>query len=104
MTVPDAPIDPDSQLLDRALPAIAQLEGSLAGEREASRLALRSADLLKSFADLGYAIAEEREQFDAVNLITHRAWASEEFHSRIFSWLLEPSAHHRQSGHFIAAC
>ena len=103
MTVQDAQIDPDSQLLDRALPAIARLEGSLAGEREASRLALRSADLLKSFADLSRALAEEREQLDALDLIAPRAWAAEELHSRIISWLLDPSSHHRQAGHFIAA-
>ena len=103
MTVQDAQIDPDSQLLDRALPAIAQLEGSLAGEREASRLALHSADLLKSFADLSRAFAEEREQLDALDLIAPRAWAAEELHSRIISWLLDPSSHHRQAGHFIAA-
>ena len=103
MTVQDAQIDPDSQLLDRAMPAIAQLEGSLAGEREASRLSLHSADLLDSFADLSRALAEERGQLDALDLIAPRAWAAEELHSRIISWLLEPSAHHRQSGHFIAA-
>ena len=103
MTVRDAPIYPNDPLLDRAVPAIVELESSLTGEREASRLALQSPDLLKFFADLRHAIAEEREQFDAVDLITPRAWASEEFHSRVISWLLEPSAHHRQSGHFIAA-
>ena len=103
MTVHDAQIDPDSQLLDRALPAIAQLEGSLAGEREACRLALHSADLLKSFADISHAIAEESLQLDALDLIAPRAWAAEELHSRMISWLLDPSSHHRQAGHFIAA-
>ena len=29
--------------------------------------------------------------------------AAEKLHSRIISWLLNPSAHHRQAGHFIAA-
>ena len=58
---------------------------------------------MDSFADLSRAIAEERGQLDALDLIEPRAWAAEELHSRIISWLLEPSAHHRQSGHFIAA-
>ena len=99
----DAQNHPDDHLLDRALPAIAELESSLADERAAERLALHSPDLLKSFADLGHAIAEERGRFDAVDLITPRVWASEAFHSRVFSWLFEPAAHHRQYGHFIAA-
>ena len=103
MTIQDAQTDPDSQLLDRALPAIARLEGSLAGEREASRLALHSANLLDALTNLGDAIAEEREQLDAVDLIAPRMWRAEEFHSRIISWLLDPSAQHGQAGHFIAA-
>ena len=37
MPVQDAETDPTSQLLSRALPEIAQLETSLANEREASR-------------------------------------------------------------------
>ena len=103
MTVQDAETDPDSQLLDRALPAIAQLETSLANEREASRSAIHSANLLDTLTNLGHAIAEETEQLDALDLIAPGMWAAEEFHSRIISWLLDPSAHHRQAGHFIAA-
>ena len=103
MTVQDAQIDPNGQLLDWALPAIAELEASLAGERETSRLALHSPDLLKSLADIRHVIAEEREQLDALDLIAPRRWAAEELHSRIISWLLDPSAHHRQAGHFIVA-
>ncbi len=103
MTVQDAQADPNSQLLDRALPAIAQMEESLAGEREASRLALHSANLLDFLTNLSHTIAEEREQLDALDLIAPRGWAAEEFHSRIIRWLLDPSAHHRQAGHFIAA-
>ncbi len=103
MTIPDAKIDPHDQLLNRALPAIAQLETSLTDEREASRLAFHSPDLLKSLTDLSHAIVEERDQLDALDLIAPRQWAAEELHSRIISWLLEPSAHHRQASHFIAA-
>ena len=103
MTITDDNIDPHDQLLNRALPAIAQLETSLTDEREASRLALHSPDLLKSFTDLSHAIVEERDQLDALDLIAPRGWTAEELHSRIISWLLEPSARHRQAGHFIAA-
>ena len=103
MTIPDTEIDLQDQLLNRALPAIAQLEASLTNEREASRLAIHSPELLKSLTDLRRAIVEERDQLDALDLIAPRGWAAEELHSRIISWLLEPSAHHRQAGHFIAA-
>ncbi len=103
MTIPDDNIEPQEQLLNRALFAIAQLETSLTYEREASRLALHSPDLLKTFTDLSHAIVEERDQLDALDLIAPRGWAAEELHSRIISWLLTPSTHHRQAGHFIAA-
>ena len=103
MTVQDAETNPNSQLLNRAMPAIARLEASLADEREASRLAVHSANLLDTLTNLGHAISEESEEMDALDLIAHRSWAAEAFHSRIISWLLDPSAHHRQAGHFIAA-
>ena len=103
MTIPSTKIDPHDQLLNRALPALAQLETSLTDEREASRLAIHSPDLLKSFTNLSHTIVEERDQLDALDLIAPRGWAAEELHSRIISWLLEPSAHHGQAGHFTAA-
>ena len=103
MTVQDAETDPNSQLLDRAMPAIARLEASLADEHEASRLALHSANLLDTLTNLGHAIAEESEQLDALDLIAPDMSADEKLNSRIISWLLKPSAHHRQAGHFIAA-
>ena len=102
MTVQDAETYPDSQLLDRALPAIALLEASLADEREASRSAVHSANLLDTLTNLGRAIAEESKQMDGLDLISPRRWAAEEFHSAIISWLLDPLAHHRQAEHFIA--
>ena len=103
MTVQDAETDFNSQLLSQTLPAIAQLETSLAAEREASLSAIHSANLLDSLTNLGHAIAEETEQLDALDLIAPGMWAAEEFHSRIISWLLDPSGHHRQAGQFIAA-
>ncbi len=103
MTVQDAETDPDNQLLDQALPAIAQMEASLADEREAARLDVHSANLLNNLTNLGHAIAEESEEMDALDLIAPSSWAAEAFHSRIIRWLLDPSAHHRQAGHFIAA-
>ena len=103
MTIQDAESDPDNQLMDRALPAMARLEASLADERESSRLAVNSANLLDTLTNLGHAIAEESEQLDALNVIAPGIWAAEEFHSRIISWLLDPSGHHQQAGHFIAA-
>ncbi len=103
MTAQDAQADPDSQPMDLALPAITRLEVSLAAEHEASRLALHSASLLDTLTNLGHAIAEERDQLDAMDLIAPGRWAAEEFHSSIIIWLLDPSAHHRQAAHFIAA-
>ena len=103
MTIQDAETDSDSQLLDRALPAIARLGASLADEHEAARLALHSANLLDALTNLGHASAEESEQLDALDLIAPGRWAAEEFHSKIISWLLDPAAHHRQAGHFIAS-
>ena len=103
MTIQDAEADPDNQLLDRALPAIARLEDSLTDEREALRLAVHSPNLLDTLTHLGHAIAEESEEMDALDLITPDMWRAEEFHSRVIRWLLDPSAHHRQAGHFIAA-
>ena len=101
MTIQDA--EPDNQLLDRALPAIARLEASLADEHENSRLGILSTDFLDALTNLGHAIAEESEEMDALNLIAPGMWAAEEFHSRIISWLLDPSAHHQQARHFIVA-
>ena len=103
MTVQGAEPDPDSQPLDRALTAIAQVEASLADEREASRLAVHSANLLDTLTNLGHAIAEESEEMDALDLIAPDMSADEKLNSRIIKWLLDPSAHHRQAGHFIAA-
>lgn len=103
MTVHEAQTDTGSQLLNRALPAIAQLEASLADEHEATRLAIHSPDLLDALTDLSDAIIQEREQMDAIDIISPGLWEYEEFHSRIISWLLDPSAHHRQAGRFIAA-
>ena len=102
MTVQDDQTDPDSQVLDRALPAIARLETSLAAEREASRSAVHSANLLETLTNLGRVVAEERDHMDALNLIAPSRWAEEDFHSRIICWLLDPAAHHQQAGHFIA--
>ena len=93
----------DGRLLDGALPAISRLGASLANEREASRSVVRSADLLDALTGLGNAIAEENGKLDSLELIAPRRWAAEEFHSGIISWLLNPSAHHRRAGHFIAA-
>ena len=101
MNAQDAQTDLDCQLLDRALPAIAGLEASLADERESLRSAIHSANLLDALTNLGRSIAEERQEMDAIDLIAPRIWRAEEFHSRIISWLLDPSAHHRQAGHFI---
>ena len=103
MTVQDSEPDRDSQPLDRALTAIAQVEASLADEREASRLAVHSANLLDTLTNLGHAIAEESKEMDALDLIAPDMSADEKLNSRIISWLLDPSAHHRQAGHFIAA-
>ena len=103
MTIQDAETDPDSQLLDRVLPAIARLEVSLADDHEDSRSAVHSGNLLDTLTSLDHAIAKESEEMDALDLIEPRRWAAEEFHSRIISWLLDPSAHHRQAGHFIVA-
>ena len=103
MTCQDAETDPNDQLLDRALPAIARLESSLSDERERLRQAVHSANLLDTLANLSYAIAEKREQLDAIDLISPHRWAYEEFHSRIIGWLLDPSAHHQQAERFIVA-
>ena len=103
MTVQDAAADPNSQLMDQTLPALAQMEASLADELEASRLAVHSANLLDTLTNLGHAITEESEQLDALDLIAPDRWAAKEFHSRIISWLLDPSAHHGQARHFIVA-
>ena len=103
MTAQDTETGPDSALLDRALPAIAQLEESLAVERDSSRSALHSANLMDALIHLGHAIAGESEELDALDLIASDRWAAEEFHSRIISWLLDTAAHHRKAGHFIGA-
>ena len=103
MTAEEAETDHYGQLMDRALRAIARMGASLADEREALYSAVHSLDLLDTLTNLGRAIAEESDQLDAIGLIAPRSWASEEFHCRIISWLLDPSAHHRQAGHFIAA-
>ena len=83
MTVQGAEPDPNSQLLDRALTAIAQVEASLADEREASRLAVHSANLLDTLTNLGQAIAEESEEMDALDLIAPDMSADEKLNSRI---------------------
>ena len=103
MTVQDAQTGPDRRVMDRALPAITRLEAHLDDEREALRLALQSANLPDTLTSLNHAIADEQEKLDALELIAPGMWSDEKFHSKIISWLLNPSAHHRQAGHFIAA-
>ena len=103
MTIQDSEPDPNSQLLDRALPAIARLEASLADERDDLRLAVHSANLLDTLTNLGHTIAEENEEMDALDRIAPGMSTDEKLNSRIISWLLDPTAHHRQAGHFIAA-
>ena len=93
----------DNQPLDRTLAAIAGMEATLADEREALSLALYPENFLDALTKLGHTIAQERGKLDALDLIAPRRWAAEEFHSRIISWLLDPSAHHLQAGRFIAA-
>ena len=61
------------------------------------------ANLFDALTDLGHAIAAEGEQMDALDLIAPDMYSNENFRSRIISWLLDPSAHHRQAGQFIAA-
>ena len=92
-----------SQLLDRALPAIARLEVSLDEEHEALSSAVHSLDLLDTLTKLGHAIAEENKELDSLKIIAQDMYSDEKFHSRIISWLLDPAAHHRQAGHFIIA-
>ena len=103
MNVQNAETDHYSQLLDQALPAIARLEASLADERETLFSAVHSLDLQDTLTNLGHAIAEENGELDALKLIAHGIHSDERFHSRIISWLLDQSAHHRQAGHFIVA-
>ena len=103
MTIQDAEADADNQLLERALPAIARLDASSADERASTRLAVHSANLLDSLSKLGQAIADENEQLDAPDFIAPGMWRTEEFHSKMISWLLNPSAHHQQARHFIVA-
>ena len=66
-------------------------------------MAVHSANLLDTLTNLGHAIAEENEEMDALDLIAPDMSADEKLNSRIIKWLLDPSAHHRQAGHFIAA-
>ena len=103
MNVQNAETDHYSQLLDQALPAIARLEASLADEREALSSAVHSLDLLDTLTNLGHAIAEENGELDALKIIAHGIYSDEKFHSKIISWLLDPTAHHQQAGHFIVA-
>ena len=103
MTAQDAEGDADSHLLDQSLSEITRLEASIADEHEALHMALHSEILLDTLTNLSHAIAEEGEELDALELIAPGMCSAEEFHSRIISWLLDPSAHHRQAGHFIAA-
>lgn len=102
MAVQGDQIGTNNQLLNWAFPAIARLEASLADEHEALRAAVNSANLLETLTNLGRVIADERERLDALGLIAPGRWGEEEFHSKVISWLLDPSAHHRQAGHFIA--
>ena len=103
MTAQDAEGDADSHLLDQALSAITRLEASIADEHEALHMALHSENLLDTLTNLSHTIAEEREQLDALDLVAPGRWAAEEFHSKIISWLLDPSAHHQQAERFIVA-
>ena len=95
--------EPDSQLLYRALTAIAEMEASLAGERESSLLAVHSSSLLDALTNIGRVIGEERKRLDAIELIAPDMYSNERFHSRIISWLLDQEAHHGQAAQFTAA-
>ena len=84
-----------------ALPELEQLEHMLAEDRARQKAVLHKFDADELLKRLEARAAQQRSEFDALDFIgqlrleSGRAvWGSEEFHSGVLAWLLDPTQSH----------
>ena len=89
-------------------PSLEQLEGVLAADRAKQGKGLKKFEADESLEKLEKLSEAQRTEFDALDFIgrlslgTGRGlWGSEEFHSRVLAWLLDPRESHGLGDRFL---
>ena len=94
--------------LHNALPDLKRLGEGLAAERVEQVTGLRKFEMYESLQRLEKLVQEQRTEFDALDFVgwnglgSGRAlWGSEEFHSNVLAWLLDPTQSHGLGDRFL---
>ena len=90
------------------MPDLEELEESLAAERWCQVLALEQFALAEPLNELEKLIAEQRNEFDALDFMGQLRmgsgkpfWGDEEFQSNLLAWLLDPQRSHGTADYFL---
>ena len=96
------------QWLESVVPDLEELEESLAAERWCQVLALEQFALAEPLNELEKLIAEQRNEFDALDFVGQLRmgsgkplWGDEEFQSNLLAWLLDPQGSHGTADYFL---
>ena len=94
--------------LRNAFPKMEQLEKALAADRASQLKSLNKFEANESLKRLEKLAEEQRTEFDALDFIgqsrlgsARDLWGSEEFHSRVLAWLLDPKQSHGLGDRFL---
>ena len=92
------------------VPDLEELEESLAAERWCQVLALEQFALAEPLSELEKLIAEQRDEFDALDFVGQLRmgsgkplWGDEEFQSNLLAWLLDPQRGHGIADYFLSS-
>ena len=98
------------QWLESVVPDLEELEESLAAERWCQVLALEQFALAEPLSELEKLIAEQRDEFDALDFVGQLRmgsgkplWGDEEFQSNLLAWLLDPQRGHGIADYFLSS-
>ena len=102
--------EPPFQALEGVLPKLNQLEERLAEGRAGEIAGLQGLRMVESLGKLETLIEEQRTEFDTLHFVGQASmgsgralWASEEFHSNVLAWLLDPHQTHGIGDRFLKA-
>lgn len=89
------------EALHNLCPQLAHLANVLAEERKKQEIGLNMLLVDEKFGQIQKLIAKQRNEFDALDFIGELGcgsgdalWSSEEFHSNVLAWLLDPRGSH----------
>ena len=96
------------EALHNLYPQLAHLADMLAEEREKQEKGLNKLAADESLERIQKLVAEQRNEFDALDFVGelrfgsgHGLWGSEEFHSNVLAWLLDPRGSHGLGDRFL---